>query len=104
MDEKTAGALVQFLGPSRYLNGRSACSLYLDGLTVLDAVTATKLARFKGGRLSLKGLTSLNAATATELAKFKGDELVLYGLTSLDERTETALKKFKGKIKWKLEE
>ena len=85
--------------------------LSLNGLTSLDAETASvlaefeghphletaqSLAEFKGGVLSLEGLTSLDAETAQSLAEFEGGELNLSGLTSLDAETVKALAKFKG--------
>ena len=72
-------------------------SLWLNGLTTLDATTAQALAEFKGERLSLDGLKTLDVATAKVLAQAKCERLDLDGLSTLDAATAGALAQFKGK-------
>ena len=60
----------------------------IESLTPEQAKTL--LAEFKGDYLSLDGLTTLDAATATALAEFKGF-LVLDGLTTFDAGTDHRL-------------
>jgi hypothetical protein len=84
LDPATARALAGWEG-----------NLFLDGLTELDAETATALAEFRGERLSLDGLTKLDAVVAQAFARDGRTMLFLNGLTTLDADTAKALKGFK---------
>ena len=77
------------------LAGSKGKALSFDGLTTLDAATATALAEFKGRYLAL-GVTTLDADTAKALAEFKGEFLSLDGLTTLDAGTAKALAESKA--------
>jgi hypothetical protein len=73
---------------AKELAGYSRGPLLLDGLTTLDADTATALVEFKH-RLYLDGLTTLDAETAKGFANVMF--LNLAGLSALDARTAKVL-------------
>jgi len=73
---------------AKELAGYAKGPLLLDGLTTLDADTATTLVEFKH-RLYLDGLTTLDAETAKGFANVMF--LNLAGLSALDARTAKVL-------------
>ena len=71
--------------------------LYLNGLTSIDGASATELAKFKGGFLSL-GLKTLDMASAQALATFNGEVVYLNQLQQLDASLAGALAQYKGGV------
>lgn len=72
-------------------------TLFLDGLTDLDAQGAALLAKHKGDRLSLSGLTELQPGVAENLGRFKG-AIRFNGLKSLNAADAEALTKQGGDL------
>jgi len=73
-------------------------TLFLPGVTALDADTAAALAEFDGQCLHLDGLTALSPEVATALAGFKGRQLGLDGVEELSPEAREALATFEGEI------
>ena len=70
--------------------------LYLDSLKFLSAEAARRLARFKGGFLSLCGLVEISPEVAAALAGYQGSVLSLNGLTDLTPEVAAELSAFHG--------
>ena len=68
--------------------------LYLDSLKFLSAEAARRLARFKGGFLSLCGLEEISPEVAAALAEYRGSVLSLSGLTDLTPHVAAELSAF----------
>jgi hypothetical protein len=73
-------------------------TLFLPGVTALDADTAVVLAEFDGRCLVLDGLTTLAPEVATALAGFKGSQLGLDGVEELSPQAREALGRYEGEI------
>jgi len=70
--------------------------LYLDSLKFLSPEAARRLARFKGGFLSLCGLVEISPEIANALAEYRGSVLSLNGLTNLAPEVAAELSAFHG--------
>ena len=68
--------------------------LYLDSLKFLSAEAARRLARFRGGFLSLGGLEEMAPEVAAAIAGYQGSVLSLDGLTDLPPEVATELSAF----------
>lgn len=77
---------------------RTSSSLYLRGLTTLNTVTATTLAKHGGETLALDGLPSLSAELAESLARHQGKGLSLDGLLRIEATTAAALAEYRGRL------
>jgi hypothetical protein len=70
--------------------------LYLDSLRFLSPEAARRLARFKGGFLSLCGLEEISPEVAAAIAEYRGSVLSLNGLTDLTPQVAAELSAFPG--------
>ncbi len=70
--------------------------LYLDSLKFLSPESARRLARFKGGYLSLCGLVEISPEVAVALAGYQGSVLSLNGLADLTPEVAAELSAFPG--------
>ncbi len=70
--------------------------LYLDSLKFLSPESARRLARFKGGFLSLCGLEEISPEVAAALAEYRGSVLSLNGLADLTPEVAAELSRFPG--------
>ena len=68
--------------------------LYLDSLKFLSPEAARRLARFKGGFLSLCGLVEISPEVAAAIAEYRGSVLSLSGLTDLAPEVAAELSAF----------
>jgi len=73
-------------------------TLFLPGVTALDADSAAVLAEFDGQCLLLDGLATLPPDVATALAGFKGGHLGLDGVEEISPEAGAALATYAGEI------
>ena len=68
--------------------------LYLDSLRFLSSESARRLARFRGGFLSLCGLEEISPDVAAAIAEYRGSVLSLNGLADLTPEVAAELSAF----------
>lgn len=68
--------------------------LYLDSLRFISPEAARRLARFKGGFLSLCGLVEISPEVAAAIAEYRGSVLSLNGLADLTPKVAAELSAF----------